>query len=129
MNQDKAKFELQDVPEPNLYRNMFSYTELPLVLFDGQAVEMHPAADMWITDTTFRDGQQARPPYTVQQIVDLYELESRLDNGTGIIRQSEFFLYSNKDRQAVDRCRELGRRFPEVTGWIRAVKSDFKLAK
>ena len=128
-NAKKAKFELQDVPEPNLYRNMFSYTELPLVLFDGQAVEMRPAEDMWITDTTFRDGQQARPPYTVQQIVDLYELESKLDGGTGTIRQSEFFLYSNKDRQAVDRCRELGRQFPQVTGWIRAVKSDFKLAR
>ena len=129
MSQDSPTFELQDVPEPNLYRDMFSYNELPKVTFDGKSVPMAPAEEMWITDTTFRDGQQARPPYTVQQIVDLYELESRLDGGTGCIRQSEFFLYSAKDREAVDRCRELGRKFPEVTGWIRAVKSDFKLVK
>jgi len=123
------EFELKDVPEPNLYRNMFSYNELPKVSFDGESVPMAPAKKIWITDTTFRDGQQARPPYTVEQIADLYELESRLDGGAGCIRQSEFFLYSKKDRQAVDRCRELGRKFPEVTGWIRAVKSDFKLVK
>lgn len=129
MTQDKQKFELQDIPEPNLYRNLFSYNELPKVAFDGESVPMAPAEDMRITDTTFRDGQQARPPYTVQQIVDLFELESRLDGGTGSIRQSEFFLYSKKDREAVDRCRSLGREFPEVTGWIRAVKSDFKLVK
>ncbi len=129
MIQDNPKFELQDVPEPNLYRNMFSYNELPKVTFDGESVPMAPAKDMRITDTTFRDGQQARPPYTVQQIVDLFELESRLDGGTGCIRQSEFFLYSKKDREAVDRCRSLGRKFPEVTGWIRAVKRDFKLVK
>ena len=56
---------------------------------------------MFITDTTFRDGQQARPPYTVQQIVDLYTLMSSLGGPNGVIRQSEFFLYSAKDREAV----------------------------
>jgi isopropylmalate/homocitrate/citramalate synthase len=129
MSQKSMKFELQDTPEPNLYREMFSYSQLPRVEFDGQSVPMAPAKDIWITDTTFRDGQQARPPYTVQQVVDLYELEHKLDGGSGLIRVSEFFLYSSKDRQAVDRCRELGYEFPEVTGWIRAVKSDFKLVK
>ena len=82
-----------------------------------------------ITDTTFRDGQQARPPYTVQQIVDLYNLLSKMSGPNGIIRQSEFFLYTNKDREAVDRCRELGHKFPEITGWIRAHEGDFNLVK
>jgi citrate (Re)-synthase len=129
MKAKSTKFELQDTPEPNLYREMFSYSQLPRVEFDGQSVPMAPAKELWITDTTFRDGQQARPPYTVQQVVDLYELEHKLDGGAGLIRQSEFFVYSTKDRQALDRCRELGYEFPQVTGWIRAVKSDFKLVK
>ena len=47
----------------------------------------------------------------------------------GSSAQSEFFLYSKKDREAVEKCRELGYEFPQVTGWIRAVKSDFKLVK
>jgi isopropylmalate/homocitrate/citramalate synthase len=47
----------------------------------------------------------------------------------GVIRQTEFFLYSEKDREAVRLCKERGYRFPEITGWIRASKNDFKLVK
>jgi isopropylmalate/homocitrate/citramalate synthase len=106
---------------------MFPYTELPKVIFEEATVPLSPAPEMWITDTTFRDGQQARPPYTVQQIVDIYKLLSKLDGGSGLVRQSEFFPYSKKDRQAVEECQALGFAYPEVTGWIRAVKADFKL--
>lgn len=127
MSQANSKFKLQNVEEPNLYRQMFPFTELPKVLFEEAAVAMSPAPDMWITDTTFRDGQQARPPYTVEQIVDIFKLLHKLDGDSGLIRQSEFFLYTKKDRQAVEECLALGYKFPEVTGWIRAVKSDFKL--
>jgi isopropylmalate/homocitrate/citramalate synthase len=129
LTQAAGKFELQDVGEPNLLREMFPYGQLPRVLFEEASVRLAPAKEIWITDTTFRDGQQARPPYSVEQIVRIYELMSKLDGGSGIIRQSEFFLYSKKDRQAVDKCREIGAAFPQVTGWIRAVKSDFQLVK
>ena len=120
---------LQDVAEPSLFREMFPYSELPRVVFDGGTVPMAPAEDVWITDTTFRDGQQARPPYTVRQIVDLYKLLGRLDGGSGLIRASEFFLYSDRDRQAVEKCLELGLEYPRVTGWILARKDDFRLVK
>jgi isopropylmalate/homocitrate/citramalate synthase len=126
----KAKaYELQNVGEPNLYRDMFPYTELPKVHFEDATVPMVPPKEVWITDTTFRDGQQARPPYTIKQIVEIFKLMTRLDNGSGIIRMSEFFVYSKKDREAVEKCQELGAAFPEITSWIRAVKSDFKLVK
>ena len=120
---------LQDIEEPNLYRDIFPYDELPKVIFETQTVEMSPAKEVWITDTTFRDGQQARPPYTVEQIVDLYTLEHRLDGGAGIIHDSEFFLFSKRDREAVEKCRNLGFDYPRVTGWIRAVRSDFRLVR
>ena len=129
MTPKKQKFELQDVAEPNLYRDQFPYTQLPRVLFEKATVPMAPAREVWITDTTFRDGQQSRPPYTVQQIVDLYTLMHRLDGGSGLIRMSEFFLYSKRDREAVDKCRELGFGFPLITSWIMARKEDFKLVK
>jgi len=129
LTQAKAKFELQDVAEPNLYRDMFPYEELPKVIFEDEDVDLCPATKVWITDTTFRDGQQARPPYSVEQIVEIYKLMAKLDGGAGLIRQSEFFLYSKKDRRAVEKCLETGVTFPQVTGWIRAVKSDFKLVK
>ncbi|MHC4985916.1 MAG: histone-lysine N-methyltransferase, partial [Planctomycetota bacterium] len=122
-------YELKNVDEPELFRQMFPYDRLPQVIFDDESVALAPAEHFAVSDTTFRDGQQARPPYAVQQIVDLYTLMHKLDGGTGLIRHSEFFLYSEHDREAVRKCLELGFEFPKVTGWIRAVKADFKLVK
>jgi isopropylmalate/homocitrate/citramalate synthase len=82
---------------------------------------------MFITDTTFRDGQQARPPYTVEQIVTIFDFLHRLSGPKGVIRQSEFFLYTKKDKEALERCLARGYRYPEITGWIRAVKEDLQL--
>jgi len=124
-----TEHKLQNVDEPVLYRKMFPYTEFPRVVFDGNAPAPAPAKNIWITDTTFRDGQQARPPYTVEQIVELYRLLHKLDGGAGLIRQSEYFVYSKRDRQAVEKCLELGYKYPEVTGWIRAVAGDFRLVR
>jgi isopropylmalate/homocitrate/citramalate synthase len=123
------KFELRDVNEPNLQTGVFPYDEVSRIDFDHKIISIDPAEDIFITDTTFRDGQQARPPYTVRQIVDLYTLMSKLGGENGVIRQSEFFLYSKKDRDAVVKCLELGFKYPEITGWIRAKKEDIKLVK
>ena len=118
---------LQDVERPNLYRETFPYTEFPRVTFDGQIVPFEIPDKIWITDTTFRDGQQARPPYTPEQILRIYDFLHEIDGGTGLIRQCEFFLYSKRDRKAVQLCKERGYEFPQITGWIRAVAADFKL--
>ncbi|MBI5586299.1 MAG: histone-lysine N-methyltransferase, partial [Deltaproteobacteria bacterium] len=83
----------------------------------------------WITDTTFRDGQQARPPYTVEQIVRIFDFLTRLSGPRGVIRQTEFFLYSQRDKQAVRRCQERDVPFPEITGWIRAHPGDLSLVQ
>ncbi|MBO4548270.1 MAG: histone-lysine N-methyltransferase, partial [Abditibacteriota bacterium] len=115
--------------EPNLLREQFPYTEVPAIVFDGMSVPMDPVEDYYITDTTFRDGQQARPPYTVDEIVKLYDFLSQIGGPNGIIRFSEFFLYSDKDKEAVYKCLELGHKFPVVTGWIRATKKDFEIVK
>ncbi|MGQ9636811.1 MAG: triose-phosphate isomerase [Thermodesulfobacteriota bacterium] len=125
----KGPYPLLDVQEPNLYREIFPYDEVCKVVFDNRYVFPDPPEEIFITDTTFRDGQQARPPYTVEQIVDLYDMLHRLGGVNGVIRQCEFFLYSEKDREAVKRCQERNYRYPEITGWIRAAKEDFKLVK
>jgi len=118
--------KLVDVDKPNLYRDVFPYSEFPKAVFDGQKVEYDIPEHIWITDTTFRDGQQARPPYMPEQILRIYDLLHEIDGGTGLIRQCEFFLYSEKDRMAVELCQQRGYEYPEITGWIRAVASDFK---
>jgi isopropylmalate/homocitrate/citramalate synthase len=122
-------FELKDVKEPVLYRDMFPYTSVPKVVFEDRIIQANMPKDIWLTDTTFRDGQQSRPPYTPKQIAEIFDFMHRLSGPNGVIRQTEFFLYSEKDREAVRLCLERGYRFPEVTGWIRANKNDFKLVK
>ena len=124
-----TQFPLLDIQEPNLYRHVFPYDEVCRIEFDNRFVFIDPPEEIFITDTTFRDGQQARPPYTVEQIVDLYDMLHRLGGVNGVIRQCEFFLYSEKDKEALRRCQERNYRYPEITGWIRAVKEDFKLVK
>ncbi|MBN1649526.1 MAG: histone-lysine N-methyltransferase [Spirochaetales bacterium] len=124
-----ADYQLEDRKSPDLYRDQFPYEQIPKILFDNQVTAVAPADDIWITDTTFRDGQQARPPYTPRQIEELFSLLHKLGGEKGIIRQSEFFLYSKRDREALDRCLARNYAYPEITGWIRASKDDFELVK
>jgi len=127
LEQSQYQYSLQDVPEANLYRDIYPYDEIPKVAFNHRHVPIGMPNEIWITDTTFRDGQQSRAPYTAEQIVDLYKMLSRLGGEKGIIRQSEFFVYTKKDREAIERCMDLGYKFPEITTWIRAKKEDFEL--
>ena len=122
-------YSLQDVTEPQLFRDVFDYESVPKIIFNQRVVPTDMPDEIWITDTTFRDGQQSVSPFTVEQIVHIYKLLSRLGGEKGIIRQSEFFLYSEKDRKAVEECLGLGLKFPEVTSWIRANTKDFQLVK
>jgi len=135
-----AQLKINEVAEPNLIAEMFPHVAPPRVAFegavseqlDGETFTVNPSdmktRDIHITDTTFRDGQQSRPPYTVEQILQLFDFLVRLSGPQGVIRQTEFFLYSAADREAVEKCQQLGHKFPEVTGWIRAEPEDLHLA-
>ncbi|MDD5602738.1 MAG: 2-isopropylmalate synthase [Eubacteriales bacterium] len=129
LEQNQYKYSLQDVTEPNLYREIYNYDDLPKCTFNHRKVPMASPDEIWITDTTFRDGQQSRAPYTAAQILRLYDYIHQLGGPKGKIRQCEFFLYSERDKEAVAKCMERGYEFPEVTGWIRANKNDFLLAR
>ncbi len=122
-------YELQDVREPHLYRELFDYQSIPKIAFNNRHVPIDMPKEIWITDTTFRDGQQSTSPFTVKQIVDLFRLISRLGGPKGLVRQSEFFIYSQKDKDALRACQDLGLKYPEITTWIRANEKDFELVK
>ena len=126
---EEHMYPLVDVQSPNVFRNLFPYDEVPKIAFNDRVVPHHMPDDIWITDTTFRDGQQSREPYTTEQIVRIYDYFHKLGGPNGKIRACEFFLYSKKDRDAVEKCLEKGYQFPEVTSWIRANKKDFQLVK
>lgn len=120
---------LHEPEKPQLYRELFPYTSICRTSFDEVLLAPRPAEQMRITDTTFRDGQQARPPYTVKQVAKMFDFLHRLGGKTGLISASEFFLYSARDRKCIDVCRARGYRSPRVTAWIRANKEDLRLAR
>jgi len=124
-----TRLDLINPKEPNLFRKLYPYKKVCRISFDDTFVLPRPAEPMVITDTTFRDGQQARPPYTVEQISKIFDFLHELGGRSGLIRQSEFFLYSKKDKKAVEECLAKEYRYPQVTGWIRCNKEDLKLVK
>jgi isopropylmalate/homocitrate/citramalate synthase len=115
--------------KPQLFRNFFPYSSLPKINFEENTVPMNIPKDIWITDTTFRDGQQAREPYRSEQMVHLYDLMHKLGGPRGVIRYTEFFLYTKEDRIAAQTCIDRGYEYPIVTSWIRANKNDMELVK
>ena len=70
---EEHMYPLVDVEKPNVFRNLFPYTEVPKIAFNDRIVPHHMPDEIWITDTTFRDGQQSRAPYSTEQIVRIYE--------------------------------------------------------
>jgi len=121
------EYKLIEVNEPELYEDIFPYDLPPKIIFDNKKIDLGgdvSERNLRISDTTFRDGQQARPPYTVKQIVNLFNLLSKISGSQGVISSSEFFIYSKKDRDAVIACMEQGHRFPEITGWIKGTLED-----
>ncbi len=126
---DYPDYQILDSPEPKLYKEIFPFSNPPKILWDGVIVPQDIPGELWITDTSFRDGQQARAPYTVDQIVTLYKYLHKIGGPKGKILMSECFLYTKRDKEAVSKLLELNYPYPVVSGWIRASKEDLKHAK
>jgi isopropylmalate/homocitrate/citramalate synthase len=114
-----------------VFRDIVSQWPLPPRLpFDKIYVEPEVPVNLFITDTTFRDGQQAfYIYYSVEDALRLFRLLADLDNGSGRIIRSEFFLYTERDRRLVKAVKELGLEWPKVIGWGRARIEDVKLVR
>ena len=124
---EEHMYPLVDVDTPNVFRNLFHYDEIPKIAFNDRIVPHNMPDEIWITDTTFRDGQQSRAPYTTEQICFrfmniLHRLGRPERKKYG---RANSFLYSKKDRDAVYRCLEKGMNFRRLRVWIRASKKDF----
>ena len=130
LEQNTYKYSLQDVAEPNLYRDIYDYETVPKIPFNHRRVPMNMPEEIWITDTSLRDGQQSVEPYTVDQIVDLYKLMHAPGRPLwhhppdGILH-----LQPRRTARPWNSARISGLRFPEITSWIRANKEDFRLVR
>lgn len=93
---EEHMYPLVDVDTPNVFRNLFHYDEIPKIAFNDRIVPHSMPDEIWITDTTFRDGQQSRAPYSTDQIVTIFDYMHRLGGSQGKIRQSEFSYTARK---------------------------------
>ncbi len=118
---------IRDCPRPNLLRDIFPYPEAPRIKLDHRPLPPSPAREMVITDSTFREGRQARAPMGESEPLEILERLHRLSGPGGLIRHTEFFLYTERDRNLMDRCRAMGYEYPKITGWIRASAEDLRL--
>jgi isopropylmalate/homocitrate/citramalate synthase len=102
---------------------IFPFVKPPLILsnINGRADELY------LTDTTLRDGQQAWKILSVEESLKIYEILVEIANGSSVIRTTELFLYTPKDRQVVRGIIEFGARYPEPIGWIRASLDELRL--
>ena len=71
---EEHMYPLVDVEKPNVFRNLFHYDEIPKIAFNDRIVPHCMPDEIWITDTTFRDGQQVRVnfSFTVKKTVMQY---------------------------------------------------------
>ena len=62
LEKNSYRYSLQDVSEPNLQRDIYSYGTVPKVAFNHRRVPLNMPEEIWITDTSLRDGQQSVEP-------------------------------------------------------------------
>ena len=85
----------------------------------------------WTTETTHRDGQQGGLPLTTEHGLAIYDTLCLFTNGSGAIRQAEFFVYRPTDRAMLEGALERYKSGApiEPTTWIRASAKDVSLIK
>ena len=81
-----------------------------------------------ITDTTLRDGAQdsrfALFPHEAK--LRYYDLLHQLDNGCGVIDNTEVFIYQRRDLWVLDQLLAREYSFPRITTWTRATPKDIR---
>jgi len=117
-----------DVPE--YFLDSFPRDSFPQYKWqNGSSPSLPP--EVWLSDTTHRDGQQGGLPLTTEISCRIYDLLCDVTGDSGAIRQTEFFAYHTADRAALRYALE---RFEsgapiEPTTWIRAKREDVELIR
>src|SRR5919204_941988 len=120
---------MPDPAEPELFERAFPRAGFPMYDWTERPSELPRV--VWTTETTHRDGQQGGLPLTVEQGVRIYELQCAFTGTSDALRQAEFFVYREADRQMLQAALERYRDGAPVepTTWIRASAKDAALVR
>jgi isopropylmalate/homocitrate/citramalate synthase len=82
-----------------------------------------PFGEVFVSDSTLRDGSQM-PGIVLNKKhrLDIFEFLHKIG-----IEKTECFLFHERDRSVAREMLDRGYKYPEVTGWSRAVKADIDL--
>lgn len=114
---------------PNYFREMFEYHKVPRIIIDGVSIDVDMPDKLYISDSTFREGQQAVSYLGVEKVLKIFDYIHYIDKNSGTIKYSEFFVYTSYHKKCIEKCKERGYIFPKVVGWIRSKKDDLDIVK
>ena len=126
---ESEEYEVLSRNAPNYFKDIFPYTSIPKIPFEDTPVSLDIPENLCISDSTFREGQQAISYIGEDNVERIFEYFHYIDNETGTIEYSEFFLYTNYHRRCIEKCLKKGFKFPRVVGWVRSKKEELKTAK
>ncbi|GCE47985.1 2-phosphinomethylmalic acid synthase [Thermosporothrix hazakensis] len=118
---------IPDPEQPEYFLESFPRDAFPAYVWTERPATL--PADVWMTETTHRDGQQGGLPLTTEQSLRIYDIMCRFSGASKAIRQAEFFVYRPSDRKALEGALERYRAGApiEPTTWIRATARDVAL--
>lgn len=118
-----------DRESPEYFAESFPEAGFPRYVWTDRPARLPES--VWTTETTHRDGQQGGLPLTTEQSMRVYDILCRFTGSSGAIRQAEFFVYQDSDRNALlDALEKYRSGAPiEPTAWIRASRSDVELVR
>ncbi|MDR3637956.1 MAG: hypothetical protein P4L84_29390 [Isosphaeraceae bacterium] len=114
---------------PDYYLASFPRDGFPRYVWTNRPASL--PEEVWISETTHRDGQQGGLPLTTELSCRIYDILCGFTGGSGAIRQAEFFPYRPSDRAALEWAIERHRDGApiEPTTWIRACRDDVALIR
>jgi 2-phosphinomethylmalic acid synthase len=115
--------------EPEYFLEVFPRGDFPR--YDWTEPPADLPHDVWMSETTHRDGQQGGLPLDTPRSIEIYDLLCEVTGASGAIRQAEFFPYRKSDRDALEYAIDRHKNGAplEPTTWIRGRREDVLLIK
>ena len=88
--QARYQYELQDVKEPNLYRDIFDYQSIPKVPFNMRTVPMDMPEEIWMNNKAgCRNIMLIAPCFNIAETCELVSAKCKhsLEMGRGCVVQ------------------------------------------
>ncbi|HEV2639538.1 MAG TPA: hypothetical protein VGX23_30655 [Actinocrinis sp.] len=120
---------LENPAEPEYFPEVFPRDDFPRYHWTERPPDL--PTDVWISETTHRDGQQGGLPLNTETSIEIYDLLCEVSGSSGAIRQAEFFPYRKSDRDALEYAIDRHKNGAplEPTTWIRGRREDVLLIK